>query len=32
MRNETVQTAAADAAASAARGAVSGSYGSNNRY
>lgn len=32
MRNEVVQNAAADAAANAARGAVSGQYGSNNRY
>jgi hypothetical protein len=32
LRNETVQNAAADAAASAARGAVQGQYGSNNRY
>lgn len=32
MRNEAVQNVAADAASNAARGAVSGSYGSNNRY
>ncbi|KAL8595766.1 hypothetical protein ACOMHN_012185 [Nucella lapillus] len=32
MRNETVQNAAADAASGAARGAVTGQYGSNNRY
>ena len=32
MKNEAVQHAAADAAANAARGAVQGQYGSNNRY
>ena len=32
MKNEHVQSAAADAASSAARGAVQGQYGSNNRY
>ncbi|XP_064607618.1 secretory carrier-associated membrane protein 1-like isoform X2 [Liolophura sinensis] len=32
MRNEAVQTAAGNAAAGAARGAVSGQYGSGNRY